>query len=69
MLIFISTGPLGHEEHSEVREPSAETALSISEEAEIAAVASEEGTTILILHGQLSKKPPGILAYSFLQRV
>jgi hypothetical protein len=41
MLIFISTGPLGHEKPSEVKEPSAGTALSIFEEAEIAAVASE----------------------------
>ena len=59
MLIFISMGPLGHEEPSEVKEPSAETALSIFEEAEIADVASKYGVTILILHGQLSKKPPG----------
>jgi hypothetical protein len=66
MLIFISTGPLGHEEPSAVKEPSevkelsAETALSIFEEAGIAAVASEKGDSILILHGQLSKKPPRI---------
>ena len=58
MLIFISTGPLGHEEPSEVKEHLAETALSLFEEAEIAAVASKYGTTILILHGQLSKKSP-----------
>ena len=49
MSIFISTGPLGHEEPSEVKEPSAETALSIFEEAEIAAVASKYETVILIL--------------------
>ena len=49
MLIFISMGPLGHEEPSEIKETSAETALSIFEEAEIAAVASKYETVILIL--------------------
>ena len=49
MLIFISMGPLGNEEPSEVKETLAETALSIFEEAEIAAVASKYETVILIL--------------------
>ena len=49
MLIFISMGALGHEEPSGIKETSAETALSIFEEAEIAAVASKYETVILIL--------------------
>lgn len=49
MLIFISMGPLVNEEPSEVKETLAETALSIFEEAEIAAVASKYETVILIL--------------------
>ena len=49
MLIFISMGPLGNEEPSEVKGTLAETALSIFEEAEIAAVASKYETVILIL--------------------
>ena len=49
MLIFISMGPLGNEEPSEVKETLAETALSIFEEAEIASVALKYETVILIL--------------------
>ena len=61
MLIFISMGPLGHEEPSEVKEISAETSSSIFEEAEITSVAPKYETVILCSILAIEQKSTGKL--------